>query len=491
MNRLVAFFAVLLVSAPALAKDYSVTATGRCVYDEGGTLHPVVGALVELRDNDYTPPDWDVVGPFIFGGDSDLCGSTHTGTDGRFSISGSCGDPGEGFWGTPNWTKPDLYVRCALEGAAGRMIGASAPWTLYNTRTNPRGDDASPLNVGDLKLPAGVSKAFNSLKTAHDKIQSLSGQTLLPVWVFYPGGHQAVIANSGVTYFASYTLAVFMSIAQGQEGGTVAHEYGHAMQFESFLFDWSTINQVLNILRAGWEAIQHATGAGHNFDTVSNPVMAYSEGWAEFHEFVVFGSGSPDCGSWKEIGANESQKVQVEGNIACRLQRLYKKWPYKDIWTAQTKSKAASWPDFMSEYLKIHPDAANVATPPALIAIGPIVAKAPLVLKPLTMTVAAPPAKTAMTFAKTLAVHPTVSSAVTATLLRAEGSTCNLVHDVYQRTVSTIAKACPSSLNAVQKKDCETKLAAAQARSQGLGKFCPTLHYARPLSVLRTALPIK
>src|SRR5207302_418215 len=136
-----------------------------------------------------------------------------------------------------------------------------------------------------------------------------------------------VIANSGATYFASYTGAIFMSMAKGQEGHTTAHEYGHALQAESFVYDWSSINQFINIVKAAWDGITNATGAGHNFDTKSNPVMAYAEGWAEFHEWVVYGTGSPDAATWKELGGStEADKIQVEGNLACRFQRLYKKW---------------------------------------------------------------------------------------------------------------------------------------------------------------------
>jgi hypothetical protein len=354
MMRWAALVSMALWCAPAFAADYDVSATGRCVYVENGVRKPVPGARVELRDQDWDVPDLDVVGPVALDvSGNDVCGTAVAGADGRFSIRGRCGDFGPSFIGK---TKPDLYVRCKVQGSGGRIFASSFPWTLYNTASRPRDDSAAPLAAGDVVLPAGPAKTFLALSETYAKIKSLTGASLLPVWVMYPGGCQAVIANTGKTYFASYAGTVFMSIAPGDEAnGTVAHEYGHTLQFQSYLQDWSTINSVLNTLRAGWEAIRHPTGGGHTYSTKSNPVMAFAEGWAEFIECVVYGSGLPDCTRWKEIGANEADRIQVEGNIACRLFRLFKKWGFKDIWTAQTRSKAARYDHFFAEYKKIHP----------------------------------------------------------------------------------------------------------------------------------------
>jgi hypothetical protein len=471
--------AFLLVCAPAWAADYSVTASGRCVAEDGT---PIPGARVELRDQDLgVPVETDVAGPLLLSvTGNDVCASGHTDAQGRFHLSGRCGDFGPSIIG---WTKPDLYVRCALQGRAGRIFQNRFPWTLYNATTRPRKDSAAALNAGDIRLPTGASKAFITLGTVYDKAKSLTGATLLDVWTLYPGGRQAVIENTGQTYFASYAGAVFMSIAAGDEGGTVAHEYGHTLQFQSYLQDLFKIRSVLNILRAGWEALKHPTGAGHTFSTRSNVVMAFAEGWAEFMEGVVFGTGLPDCSTWTEVGAKESERIEVEGNIACRLFRLYRKWGFRDIWKAQTASKAARYDHFFAEYLKIHPDAAAVASPPRLVALRA------LAVSPLLLAARIEPQKVAAT---TLALRPAVaevqlatrplaldfarrkllSPAVTKTLVQAEGAHCGVVRDAYRRQVAALARACSGVKDPAVMAECQSK-AAVRTHADSVYWFCP------------------
>jgi hypothetical protein len=371
-------------------------------------------------------------------------------------------------------------VRCSLHGRAGRIFGGSFPFTLYNTATAPRQDDDRPLQVGAVKLPAGAAKVFLSLNYTYDRVTKLVGGALLPVWVMYPGGHEAVVANTGQHYFASYAGAVFMSMAPGQEGHTVAHEYGHTLQFQSFLADWSTINSVLNVLRAGWAALRDRPGAGHTLRTISNPVMAFAEGWAEFMEGVVYGSGLPNCATWTEIGATEAEKIMVEGNVACRLWRLYQRYGYRDVWTAQTRSKAARYDHFFADFLRIHPEAASVAVPaPALAGRSmPIVIAPPPRVVAQPIAVVQPPARppAAPTFVAQLRLTPKVAQSVA----KAEGSSCKAIRDTYAFKAQHLSAACPRLQDPGRKGQCLYMLARMQRRQAALDRFCPAIATAPP-----------
>lgn len=358
----VSMLASLIVST-ASAADYDVSAKGRCVYrDETGALKPLSGALVELRDQDMSiPVSTDVVGPVLQNSLNRVCGTATSGADGRFEVRGRCGDTG------PSWlptSKPDLYVRCALQSTHGRIFNKQVPFTLYNATSGTRRDNTSAYDVGNVIAPMKASRALLSLNEVASKLTSLAGQRLDPIWVQFPGGREAVIKASGATYWASYAMGVFMSLSEGKEGTpTVAHEFGHTMQFMSFVRDLNRQDAVLNVLRAGWESTQHPVGQGHNYETKSNPVMAYAEGFAEFIAGVVYNKGLPDCTKWQEKGANETDKISVEGNVACRMFRLYQKWGFREIWEAQKASKAVRYDHFFEEYKKKHADAASVAVP--------------------------------------------------------------------------------------------------------------------------------
>ncbi|MBI3072841.1 MAG: hypothetical protein HYY84_12060 [Deltaproteobacteria bacterium] len=456
--------------------DYAVSVTGRCVTKDGT---PISGAAVEVRDQDFgISVSLDIVGPIALDvSGNDICATGTSKSDGTFSLSGRCGDPGFSF---DSSTKPDLYVRCALEGEAGRIFSPDAPWTLYNATSTIRSNNSAAYNVGDVKVATGAGKAFNSLKYTVDKLSSLIGEGLTPVWVVYPGGRDAVIENTGATYFASYAGAVFMSLAAGDEtNGTVAHEYGHTLQFQAIMDDWSTLQSLVAAWNAGVESLSFATGGGHTYKTVSNPVMAFAEGWAEFIEEVVYGSGAPNCSTWTEIGADEDEKIQVEGNIACRLWRLYEKWGFGDIWTAMTKSKAVRYDDFVAEYKKLHASADSVAVPSTSTKTGTTTKtvtstskiKATVAAVGSLVNTAVKPSATAAGFASKAGL----SSAVGATIAIAEGPACTAIRDAYQSQASTVTASCAKMASGSAKTSCESTASALTARATALATFCATL----------------
>lgn len=490
MRQLLLFSLTLLAASPAFAMDYNVSATGRCVYRENGVVKPIPYAEVELRDQDFgIPIEGDVVGPMALDlSGNDLCGRGATDAQGKFSIAGRCGDPGPCLFGKcPSWTPPDLYVRCSLKGRAGRVFQNAFPWTLYNATTRPRADNAAPLAAGDIELPAGAAKTFISMTYTYDKINALLGTWLLDVWTIYPGGHEATVLNTDQTYFASYAGTLFMSIAAGDEdNGTVGHEYHHTLQFQAFLHDWSRIQYAVNLIKAGYEFVRNSSGQGHTLSTLSNPVMAFSEGFAEFGEGVVYGGGLPNCATWREIGATEADKISVEGNVACRLFRLYQRYGYKDVWTALTRSKAARYDDWFKEYVKLHADAAAVATPAARViaAVAPLVAagtllpttrlraSAPLQGTPVERIVA--PTQRAATFARSLGVQSSLTAGLLAgSLLAAEGPACQLTRDAYALQQRYVAAGCANPAGDDVKQECALKGQALGSRATALTAFCP------------------
>ncbi|MBI3072969.1 MAG: hypothetical protein HYY84_12715 [Deltaproteobacteria bacterium] len=341
--------------ALAWPSEYNVSVSGRCITNDGT---PIPHARVEVRDDDWMPHDADIVGPIaVDASDNDICATGLSGADGSFALSGTCGD----FALFEAMSKPDLYVRCSLEGPAGRIFQPSAPWTLYNATSAQRDNSDDPYDVGDVKIESGAGKTFISLNKTVQTIESHLGISLYPIWTMYPGGREVVIENTGQTYWGSYAAYIFMAIAVGQEGDTLAHEYGHMLHFQALIADRSSFLAFLNTFRAGVESYMSLTGEGHTFETISNPVVAFSEGWAEFIQTVVYGTGAPDCTTWKEIGATEADKIKVEGNIACRLRRLYENWGLIDIWNAERTSKATNYDQFIDEFRRIHPDADAVA----------------------------------------------------------------------------------------------------------------------------------
>jgi hypothetical protein len=470
---------VVAASRDALSwvTDYAVSVTGRCVTKDGTAIS---GATVEVRDQDFgISVSLDIVGPVALDvSGNDICATGTSKSDGTFSISGRSGDPG---FSTSSSTKPDLYVRCSLEGEAGRIFAKDFPWTLYNATSSIRDNSTAAYNVGDVKVDTGAGKAWNSLKKTVDMISGLIGEDLTPVWVVYPGGREAFYENSDDSYFASYAGAVFMSIAEGDESnGTVAHEYGHTLQFQAIMDDWSTFQSLLNAWNAGVESLSFAQGAGHTYKTVSNPVMAFAEGWAEFHEGVVYGTGTPKCATWTEIGADEDEKIQVEGNIACRLMRLYDKWGYKDIWTAMTKSKAVRYDDFMVEYVKLHSEAASVAVPTtstktsATTAVATAtIARSIKAASPINIvgSIATKPIAQAAGFV----AKAGLSSAVSATVAIAEGPACSAIRDAYQSQAATVFASCAKMASGTAKTSCEAEYKALVDRASALSTFCGTL----------------
>jgi hypothetical protein len=476
MAKALAFLAVLVLALPAWSAEYNVTATGRCVYQEGGQTYGIPGAKVELRDqNFWMPPAVDIVGPTALDFSvNTVCARGTTDANGYFRLSGRCGDLGPSWL---DWTKPDLYVRCSLESGAAKVINSQFPFTLYNTATNPRSNNASPLHVGDVVLPAGPAKVFLHMNQSYTKVSPLAGTSFLPVWAVWPGGHEAVIANSGQHYFASYSAGVFISIARGQEGlPTVSHEWGHSLHFQSFLNDWGRIDALLNVLRAGWALVTNPIGGGHNVGMVSNPSFAFAEGWAEFHANVVAGpaNASPNCDKWTEKGSTEEERLKIEGNIACRLYRLYLKWGYRDIWQAQTRAKAVQYAHFMQEYLKIHPDAEAVANPSATVrrvaslAAPPAVPRRAVAATPVS-TVAQAPAPRAVHFAQQARLTPRVSQSVAA----AEGASCAAVRDAYRLKMEHLAQACARVKDAGRKALCLQLWDKTKRRAEALHRFCP------------------
>lgn len=490
MRQLAICALVFCSAAPAFAKDYDVSASGRCVYRDNGVVKPIPGAQVELRDQDFdVPVEADVVGPMALDvSTNDVCARGTTDSEGKFKLSGRCGDVGPCLFGKcPKWTPPDLYVRCSLKGRSGRVFRNSFPWTLYNKTTRPRSNSAAPLAAGDIELPAGAAKTFISMNYTYDRIRALVGTWLLDVWTIYPGGHEAKVLNTDQTYFASFAGTLFMSIAPGDEdNGTVAHEYHHTLQFQAFLHDWSRIKYVVNLLRAGYESIRNRSGQGHTLSTVSNPVMAFAEGFAEFGEGVVYGSGLPNCGKWKEIGANEEERQSVEGNVACRLFRLYQRYGYKDIWTALSRSKAVRYDHFMQEYVKLHADAKSVAIPTVSTTVAPLVAAAePLRAKVALVATAdhrivAPTAKAA-----SYAVQARLSPRLAATLTAAEGPACQATHDTYDLQHRYVTAGCANARDDEAKRECAAKKAELASRRAALAGFCWRVMHriAKPLEL--------
>lgn len=458
----------------SFAHDYDVVASGRCVYEKAGVRTPIEGARVELRDQDFSaPPETDVVGPVNLDVSiNKKCGETSTDREGRFVIRARCGDAGPRWL---PWSKPDLYVRCALVGRSGRIFGKAFPFTLYNVTTRPRANSAAPLDVGDLVLPSAPAQAFVSVQQAYDRMRELTGTSLEPVWVQFPGGRESVVMNTGQQYFASYAGTVFMSIAPGDEAnGTVAHEYGHTLHFQSFLKDWNSIHAVYNVLRAGWESTQHVSGKGHTFSTLSNPVMAYAEGFAEFIEGVMWGyatRGLPDCGTWKELGANERERISVEGNLACRLYRLYQRYNLRDIFVAQSRAKAVRYDHFFAEFVKMHPEAGSVAVPPSAVPVVAVVQ--PLVRAAAPVVVAQPLAAPASPAAPMLAARVGATPALRATLMRSEGASCSAVRANYTALDAWLSKLCPGlARDPLRMRRCQAHHARIQRRAQALGGLC-------------------
>ena len=497
VSRVIFTVGILLHATPSSAHDYDVVATGRCVYELAGVRMPVEGARVELRDQDFgAPTATDIVGPVHL--DVSLnkkCGEATSGADGRFVIRARCGDLGPRWL---PWTKPDLYVRCSLVGRAGRIFAKAAPFTLYSTATQPRRDDASPHDVGDVVLPTAPARAFLSVQQVYDRVRALIGRLpareriqLEPVWVQFPGGKEIVVLNTDRSYFASYAGTVFMSIAPGDEAnGTVAHEYGHTLHFQSFLKDWSTTQSVANVLRAGWQSTQHGAGKGHTLSTLSNPVMAYAEGFAEFMEGVMFGystGGLPNCDTWKELGANAEERISVEGNVACRLYRLYARYGLRDLWTAQARAKAVRYDHFFADFVKLHPEARAVAMPasaePMMAVVQPPVpAAAAIRVEPLPVATPVPamaapamvtPAMATPATSHALATRLGTTDTLRATLARSEGASCSATRATYSALDAWLRKLCPAlGREPLRKQRCDAHHRRIARRASALGGLC-------------------
>jgi hypothetical protein len=464
MKRQTVALLVLCLAPNAWGADYDVVASGRCVYAEGGQLHPVAGARVELRDQDFSMPTAaDVIGPFsVRLSGNDLCAVGVSGADGRFTLRGRCGDVGPKSF---SWTKPDLYVRCALTSDAGRVFAPSVPFTLYNAATKPRSNDARALDAGDVQLPAGAAKVFAKLNSTYATVRQGGARGLIGAYVLYPGGKTLQIPNTGRTYFASYTGAILMQIAKGDEDGTVAHEYGHSLHFQSFLQDQNSLRALYNTLRGAYQGATHKLGLGHTFSTKTNEVMAWAEGFAEFIEGAVFGTGTPDCSKWKELGANESERVMVEGNIACRLVRLHRQHGLRDIWAAQVAAKAMRWVDFLAEYRKRHANAASVA-------VGAVALPATTAtVRAAQPIVAATPRLTSTHAAVTHAVTPRSTPATRSAPRLAEArARCHAMHRRLRYVHVTLGAFCPSMRDAQTKARCLKKVGAIATVLQ---KPCP------------------
>jgi hypothetical protein len=246
-----------------------------------------------------------------------------------------------------------------------------------------------------------------------------------------------------------------MQIAKGDEDGTVAHEYGHNLHFQSFLQDQNSLRALYNTLRGAYQGATHKLGLGHTFSTKTNEVMAWAEGFAEFIEGAVFGTGTPDCGKWKELGANESERVMIEGNIACRLVRLHRQHGLRDIWAAQVAAKAMRWVDFLAEYRKRHADAVTVA-------VGAVALPATTATSSAAQPIVAPTAHPTSTHAAV--THADAPRATTATRsaprLAEARARCVAMHRRLRYVHVTLGAFCPSMRDAQTKARCLKKVGA-------------------------------
>ncbi|MBI3072203.1 MAG: hypothetical protein HYY84_08790 [Deltaproteobacteria bacterium] len=403
-----------LMSVPALAAK--VTVKGRCADTNG---NGIAGAKFEVRDqwikdkkksgSDHSlEKSNDFVNLGIPGTPQNaLLRKGFTDANGRFEVTVDHGDWGINPWADEN--KPDIYVRCLLETSENWMITASPlPWPRSVESDTRIDSDASPQDHGALKFDAAHVTMFNLMRDVLTTLRNRTGLTFKPAIIAYPFGAQRVAGTKDVTGFAGI---VFVAIGQGQEAKwLLSHELGHGMHVQALvdLTRLDTVGTMLERVKQLWAQADTLGGriADHDYEKKTSQEIAFFDGWASFVSAVVAGfrdeskevrgvgyasdqSRMPDCAArlrdyeWsngfddKKQGGRtaiggESDRLQVEAIVGCRLWRLYQKWGWNDVWRALKQSRALTWPQFIAEYRKIHRDADDVAVPrePMIMASG-------------------------------------------------------------------------------------------------------------------------
>lgn len=262
--------ALALGTADEARADYSfVTATGTALYvDDRGIERPIKGALVEMCDEDH--PGCQVMG------------STMTGDDGRFNLSGGADD-----WG---WDKPDPRIRVTATGPSGTVRNDNATYCFmtkpldnvpsYSSydygRVTPNNSETCNGFGFSTSGDNGAWQLHTNVREAWSFVRGFSlanpRRDVPPVSVKWPVGGES----------SYYRPPLFdtgeINITQNQpfNEAVVMHEYGHhVLQHfgEQPLPDYNN---------GRCDSVQLLVFGGHCFWHGEKGSIAWTEGWASY-----------------------------------------------------------------------------------------------------------------------------------------------------------------------------------------------------------------
>jgi hypothetical protein len=239
----------------AHAAAVNVTATGQFVYaDDNGANRVVRGATVELWNRN---PGWI----------DEKCGdSRSTDDNGRFTLTGTCGD----------WDgNPDLFVRIVLNNSVVEVKPDSIFAGSFTFDSAVRNNVSGTVNLGTITITSS-QEAFhihNLIMRANRFMRDL-GESMSKVTVNFPA------PKTNYTMFMA-AIAVTSGDGFGSEA-SVFHEYGHHVLFtkaESPAPDYD--------FDGDGNEIETGCSSSHCFMLPERGVVSWTEGWPDFFGAVV------------------------------------------------------------------------------------------------------------------------------------------------------------------------------------------------------------
>lgn len=301
-QRLLALASVLAaLSSMAEADTYKVK--GKLQYFDGRTsgnkpLGQTNGAgnvRVEIWDKDTG----DILG-------DDLVATTTTDADGNFSKTFEWWDPFDG--------RPDVYIKFVYENSKWRVVPGDfdAPYSVKSSTDN--------------EMTPNVFHTFNKTVSGGSIEEKAMWvfQSMNETWDWIEVDHDINWGSQIRVNFPSTLCTVsctpgdnpHISLSAASRGFTVAHEYGHALQFRLWSGNMPGANYCLT-------EGSGASNCGHSWSSQETSYAAFIEGWADYVALTVLGavgtSASVEGISDVEFRVQNSLNSQNEGNVAAVL----------------------------------------------------------------------------------------------------------------------------------------------------------------------------
>lgn len=274
--KLLLFFAIALVSFPAIFAKETITATGRLTCNGKA----IANSKITLRDDDLVKDEKMATG--------------YTDANGNFRITGSGGDIAI----RKKKRRPDPFVKpeYSASGSFGALsVGPTINLLRKTDKTKTLDDRKGTVSYGTVNFNSDECKAYlEFLKAMKDYKKDVGlkipGRTLKV--------QTRVILQAGAPYAAYRTFRFPKNTKIDQE--TARHEMAHVVRHTydgtaaHFLKDVGLFVYIRN----------------HSCKKRTNNGFAFNEGWAEFYA----GSCSSVTGS--------ATDYKVEGNVAIALRKL-------------------------------------------------------------------------------------------------------------------------------------------------------------------------